>query len=73
MLEREGLSTKQDLSYLITEFRKNNSTARIPETVFLKPYLQTDTGRQIIGDMLDLFNTHGLTSRQSMNLLEYLG
>jgi len=73
VLEREGLSTKQDLSYLITEFRKNNPAARIPEAVFLEPYLQIDTERQIIGDMLDLLNTHGLTSHQSMSLLEYLG
>ena len=72
VLEREGFSTKQDLSQLITEFQKNNPVARIPETVCPEPYIQTDKERQIIGDILDLLNRHRLTSHQSIKLLEYL-
>jgi len=34
VLERKGLRTKQDLYDVITEFRRKNSLARIPETVF---------------------------------------
>lgn len=34
VLERKGLRTKQDLYDVITEFRRKNSLASIPETVF---------------------------------------
>jgi hypothetical protein len=72
VLEREGLATKQDLSHLITEFQKNHPVAHTLETVCPEPYIQTDKERQIIGDILDLLNRHGLTSHQSISLLGYL-
>lgn len=46
---------------------------KIPETTFPEPYLLTETENKIIDDILDLLNKHGLTSHQSMNLLERLG
>ena len=73
VLERKGLCTKQDLYDIITEFRRKNPRARIPETAFPEPYLLTETENTIIDDMLALLNKHGLTSHQSQNLLERLG
>jgi hypothetical protein len=72
-LERKGLCTKQDLYDIITELRRKNPHARIPETVFPEPYLLTETENTIIDDILELLNKNGLTSHQSMNLLERLG
>jgi hypothetical protein len=73
LLERKGLCTKQDLFDIITEFRKRNPRAKIPETAFPQPYLLTETENKIIDDILFLLNQHGLTSHQSLNLLERLG
>jgi hypothetical protein len=73
VLERKGLCTKQDLYDIITEFRRKNPRAKIPETAFPEPYLLTETENKIIDDILELLNKHGLTSHQSQNLLERLG
>ena len=73
ILERKGLCTKQDLYDIITEFRCTNPRAKIPQTVFPDPYLLTETENKIIDDILELLNKHGLTSHQSVNLLERLG
>lgn len=73
VLERKGLCTKQDLFDIIIEFRRKNPRARIPETAFPEPYLLTETENTIIDDILELLNKHGLTSHQSMNLLDRLG
>ena len=60
VLERKGLCTKQDLYDIITEFRRKNPRASIPETAFPESYLLTEMGNKIIDDMLDLFYTNGL-------------
>jgi hypothetical protein len=73
VLERKGLCTKQDLYDIISEFRRKNPRASVPETVFPAPYLLTETENTIIDDILELLNKHGLTSHQSQNLLERLG
>ncbi len=73
VLERKGLCTKHDLYDIITEFRRKNHRASIPETAFPEPYLLTETENTIIDDMLELLNKNRLTSHQSMNLLERLG
>ena len=73
MLERKGLCMKQDLYDIITEFRRKNPRASIPETAFPEPYLHTKTENKIIDYILELLNKHGLTSHQSMSLLERLG
>jgi hypothetical protein len=73
LLEQKGLCTKQDLHTIIDELRRKNPRARIPETAFPEPYLLTETENKIIDDILALLNEHGLTSYQSMNLLERLG
>jgi hypothetical protein len=39
VLERKGLCTKQDLYDIITEFRRKNPRASIPEMAFPEPYL----------------------------------
>ena len=72
LLERKGLCTKQDLYDIISEFRRKNPRAKIPQTAFPEPYLLTETENTIIDDILELLNTQGLTSHQSMNLLERL-
>ena len=73
VLERKGLCTKHDLYDLITELRKKNPRAKIPETAFPEQYLLTETENKIIDDILTLLNQHGLTAHQSKNLLERLG
>lgn len=73
LLERKGLSTKEELHGIVDEFRKCNPRARIPETAFPEPYLLTETENKIIDDMLELLSKNGLTSHQSLNLLERLG
>ena len=73
VLERKGLCTKEDLYDIISEFRRKNPHASIPETAFPEPHLLTETENKIIDDMLELLNKHGLTSHQSQNLLERLG
>lgn len=73
VLEHKGVCTKQDLYDIITEFPSKNPRASIPETVFPEPYLLTETENKIIDDILELLNKQGLTSHQSMNLLERLG
>ena len=72
VLERGGLCTKQDLFDIITELRRKNPRAKIPETSFPEPYLLSQTEEKIIDDLLAVFNQHGLTSQQSQNLLERL-
>ena len=73
VLESKGLCTKQDLYDIIAEFRRRNPCDIIPETAFPEPYLLTETENTIIDDILELLNKNGLTSHQSMNLLERLG
>jgi hypothetical protein len=64
------MSVAQDLYDIITEFRRKNPRASIPETAFPEPYLLTETENTIIDDILEQLNQNGLTSHQSMNLLE---
>jgi hypothetical protein len=73
VLKRTGLCTKQDLYDIITEFRRKNPCASIPETAFPEPCLLTDTENTIIDDILELLKTHGLTLHQSLSLLALLG
>lgn len=73
LLERKGLCTKQELFDIIIELRKQNPRAKIPNTTFREPYLLTETGNKIIDDILALLNKHGLTSHQSLSLLDRLG
>ncbi len=73
VLKRKGPCTKQDLFDIITELRKQKPRAKIPETTFPEPSLLTETKNTIIDDLLALLNKNGLTSRQSLNLLERLG
>jgi hypothetical protein len=42
VLERKGLCTKHDLYDIITEFRRKNPRANIPETALPEPYLLTE-------------------------------
>jgi len=73
VLECKGLCMKQDLYEIITELRKKNPRAKIPETAFPEPYLLAETENKIIDDILTLPNNHGLTAHQSKNLLKRLG
>lgn len=51
--ERKGLRTKQDLSDLISVFRRKNPRAGIPEIVFPGPYRLTEAENKIIDDILN--------------------
>jgi hypothetical protein len=74
VLGRKGLCTKQYLyKKIITEFRRKNPRASIPETAFLKPYLHTETENKIIDDILELLKRDGLTSHKPVNLLNGWG
>ncbi len=73
VLERKGLCTKQDLYDIIGELRNKIPRARIPETVFPSPYLMTQTEEKVIDDILAVLNTHGMDSKQSLELLEQVG
>ena len=73
VLERKGVCSKQDLYDIISEFRRKNPRATIPETAFPEPDLLTEAENTIIDDILALLNKHGLTSHQSQDLLERLG
>ena len=73
VLERKGLCKKEDLYDIISEFRRKNPRATIPETTFPEPDLLTEAENNILDDILALLNRHGLTSHQSLNLLERLG
>lgn len=73
LLEKTGLCSKQDLYDIITELRTKNPRARIPETVFPSPYLLSQTENKVIDDILAVLNTHGMDSKQSLELLEQVG
>ncbi|MDR4470402.1 MAG: hypothetical protein MRJ68_19250 [Nitrospira sp.] len=73
LLERKGLCTKQELFDIITDLRKKNPRAKIPETVFPSPYLMTQTEEKVIDDLLAVLSQHGMDSKQSIELLEHLG
>lgn len=73
VLKRKGFCTKYAMLDMIMDLRRRNLHATIPETAFPEPYLLTETENKIIDDMLELLDKHGLTSQQSLNLLERLG
>ena len=50
--ERRGLCTTQNLYDIISEFRRKNPRAQIPDTAFPEPYLLTETENKIINDLL---------------------
>jgi hypothetical protein len=73
VLERKGICTKQDLYDTIAQLREKNPRAGIPETVFPSPYLLSQTEEKVIDDILAVLNTHGMDSKQSLELLEQVG
>jgi hypothetical protein len=73
VLERKGICTKQDLYDTIAQLREKSPRARIPETVFPSPYLLSQTEEKVIDDILAVLNTHGMDSKQSLELLEQVG
>ena len=71
IVDHTGLSTKQHLYDIITEFpSKNPRVERRPPSLSRS---LTDTETQIVDVILELLNKHGLTSYQPLNLLERLG
>jgi hypothetical protein len=60
VLERKGFCTKQDLYDIITEFRRKNPHASVPETASHEPYLLNETENKIIVDLLELLKKPGL-------------
>ena len=62
VLDRKGFCTKQDLYDIITEIRRKNPRAKIPEKAFPEPYFLSETENTIIYNILELLNKHGVTS-----------
>jgi hypothetical protein len=73
VLMQKGLCTKQELFDIIKDLREQTPRAKIPETVFPSPYLLSQTEERVIDDLLAVLNTHGLDSKQSLELLEQVG
>ena len=73
VLERKGICTKQDLYDTIAQLREKSPRAHIPETVYPSPYLLSQTEEKVIDDILAVLNTHGMDSKQSLELLEQVG
>jgi len=70
----KGLCTKQDLYDIIGEFRKKSPRGRIPrDRVPVARYLLSQTENKVIDDILAVPNTHGMDSKQSLELLEQVG
>ena len=45
---------------MVSELRKKNPRAQIPETVFPSPYLLSQTEEKVIDDILTVLNQHGI-------------
>jgi hypothetical protein len=73
VLVRKGLCMKQELVNIIKDLREQTPRAKIPETVFPSPCLLSETEERVIDDLLAVLNTHGMDSKQSLDLLEQLG
>jgi hypothetical protein len=57
VLERKGLCTKQDLFDIVTEFRRKNPVAKIPETAFPEPYVLSQREDKMIDNNVSRFNS----------------
>jgi len=57
----------------VSELRKTQPKANIPETVFPSPYLLSQTEEKVIDNILAVLNQHGMDSKQSLELLEQVG
>jgi hypothetical protein len=73
LLERKGLTTKQELHEIVNQLREKKPHSRVPDTAFPDPSQLTDTENQIIDDIHEMLNKYGLNSVESLHLLERLG
>ena len=69
VLQQKGLLKKQEILDAITELRRKNPLASLPQEPLPEPSRITEIEKQLIGDILTLFDEKGLTREQAFSLL----
>jgi hypothetical protein len=72
VLQQKGLLKKQEILDAIMELRRKNPQAALPKEPLTKPSRITEIERELIGDVLTLFDEKGLTREQALSLLGQL-
>ena len=72
VLQQKGLLKKQEILDAITELRRKNPQAPLPKKPLPEPSRITEIEKQLIGDVLTLFDEKGLTREQALTLLGQL-
>ena len=69
VLQQKGLLKKQEILDAIAELRRKNPLAPLPKEPLPEPSRITEIKKQLIGDILSLFDEKGLTREQALSLL----
>jgi hypothetical protein len=69
VLQQKGLLKKQEILDAIDDLRRKNPLAPLPKEPLPKPSRIIEIERELIGDVLALFDAKGLTREQSLSLL----
>ena len=69
VLQQKGILKKQEILDAIDELRRKNPQAPLPKEPLLKSSRITEIERELIGDVLALFDAKGLTREQALTLL----
>ena len=69
VLQQKGTLKKQEILNAIDELRRKNPLAQFPKEPLPKPSRITEIERELIGDVLALFDAQGLTREQALTLL----
>jgi len=69
VLQQKGLLKKQEILDAIDELRRKNPLAPLPKEPLPKPSRITEIERELVGDVLTLFDEKGLTREQALSLL----
>ena len=69
VLQQKGLLKKQEILDAITELRRKNPLAPLLKEPLPEPSRITEIEKQLIGDILTLFDEKGLTREQALSLL----
>ena len=72
VLQQKGLLKKQEILDAITELRRKNPLASFPKEPLPEPSRIAEIERELIGDVLMMFDEKGLTREQALSLLGQL-
>lgn len=72
VLQQKGLLKKQEILDAITELRRKNPLTPLSKEPLSEPSHITEIEKQLIGDILTLFDEKGLTREQALSLLGQL-